>query len=215
MAEKRKPKQFIVSPVGRLGYSHIFKPDPHPEFGGDYKVKLILTDDEFAPLRARLDAKMDEVRALVAADPKLSKNKKYEINDYTHPVIDRDTDEEIPGQVELRFKRKGTYKDKKTGEIKPMSPPKVVDGLKNAIPKTVPIYGGSRVRVVFEAVPYVTPKSAGIALYMDTIQVAELAAGGSAGLAALDEIEDGFIVSGGAQADTDVDEAGDDDNVDF
>lgn len=193
MAEQRKPKHFIVTPIGRLGYSHLRTPDPHPEYGGDYKASMIFTEEEFAPLKAKLDAILEEVKAEVRANPAMKRNPKYEINSFWRPIVDKETGEALPGLVEVRFKRKATFKSKKTGQTEEMKPPNLVDGLKHPIPKGVKIFSGSRVRIVFEAVPYIKPKSAGVALYFDTVQVAELSNGGSDKLDMLDEIEDGYV----------------------
>lgn len=189
-----------VSSRGILQYPHLNKPDTKFD-KVVFKVSLITKsdDEKTQQLMAAVDDLMDQmakgdaqVLEIMGEEDKKRllaglKAKKAKPSDLP---IGYQTDEEgnETGNVVAKFKKNGTYKDAKTGQVKPTSLT-LVDAKKNPVKDAV--WSGSEGKISYSLMPWCNAKfEYGVKLAMNAAQILALRAGGSGG----DEFdeEDGY-----------------------
>ncbi len=195
MAEKRKKNPTFMSDKGTAVYPKLTAPDygtkDYPKEGGEYSVKLRMSKDEAEEMLDRKNKDgvtlrevheeairlgQEEFDKLPVANRK--KLKSLTENPIYTEVYDKET-EEPTGDVEFKFKRKasGTRKDGKKWEAKP----DLFDAKGRKLGKGVEIWGGSTLKVAYEASPYFVSGQgmAGVTLRLQAAQVIDLISGGS------------------------------------
>lgn len=188
------------TPVGIFKYCHLNKPDTKFSEVGDFSVTVVFDADE-EPVKRMLSAlKKAHAKAVEEAEEKWDEisvpNKKKLANKGITGVIalpfyedEYDENDQPTGNIMLRFKTKAQFKDRKTGR---MSEKVVtfVDGKGQVIPakKRPLVYGGTTGRVDFSNSAYFIPAqgTAGLSLYLNKVQIAQLVSAGGGGF---DEIE--------------------------
>jgi hypothetical protein len=176
-----KAKKFIATTgAGIAMYPWLTKPDTKFNAGGEYKLDLQMPREDAEALITKLEEIRDAafVEAVAAAKPQ--DKKKITKAEVFHEVYDDNGD--ATGDIFLRFKMKAmvTPKGKEPFEQKP----KGFDAGGKPWDEKKAVYGGSTLKVNFEAVPYGpdTNKKVGLTLRLRAFQVLELvsSSGGSA-----------------------------------
>lgn len=186
----------LVSPFGIASWPALNTPDEY-EGKKSWKVDLLLepgaeTDNFIEQLDAEYKSSVDAAKADIDANPTDGSGRKRKVeaaNPPFWPEVDRETNEET-GRMVVRFRSSAEYKDRRTGEMKPIRLP-LVDGLK--APMTETIGGGSLIRIVTDLFPYYINGKAGMSCRLAVVQVKELCNGFAAATDALDAIDDGFV----------------------
>lgn len=163
----------LTTPAGAAVWPKLTKPDFKFNPDGVYCTELRLSPEEAAPIQAKVQALFDEFYAQVCREKKNNKLKKADL-----PIKpDRDDDGNETGDLLLNFKLKAkiTTKEGRVIEKKPL----LVDSKgKTLDPEKVSIWGGSRIKVAFEARPYFVPAvGVGISFQLKGVQVLELVSG--------------------------------------
>lgn len=176
-----KPKKFIATTgAGIALYPWLTKPDTKFNPTGDYKVDLKMSREEAQPLIDKLSKIRDEAFAEAFAKAKPQDKKALSKVEVFHEVYDDNGDE--TGEVFFRFKLKAVVTPK--GKEAFTQEPKGFDAGGKPWDAKKAVYGGSTIKVNFEAVPYVSAKDkeVGVTLRLRAFQVIELvsSAGGSA-----------------------------------
>lgn len=153
-----------VTPVGTLQYPYLTKPDTEFDAKGEYKVKLVLPEDEAQAIISELEALIDKenkerAKAAGKKSMKLSANKPWK------------TDEDT-GDIILSFKLKATGTNRATGEEFTQKP-KVVDA--KGTPFEGAIGNGSKGKVAFVPAVYFNPSAGlGVTLRLKAVKITEL-----------------------------------------
>lgn len=201
----RKKNPTFMSPKGTSVYPKLNAPDygteDFPKPDGEYSTKLRMSKEEaeafvnkkvkqkdgsLVSLRDLHDQAMASAQEQFdeldkAAKKKLEQKKITEVT--AHPlyqeVFDKETGDET-GDVEFKFKKKASGTNKKTGK-KWESRPDLFDAKGNKLGKNVNIWGGSTLKVNFEAAPFLVNGTwtAGVSLYLNAAQVIDLVTNGS------------------------------------
>lgn len=182
----------LITPAGIAVYPHLNAPDTKFNPDGDYRTGLRLAK---ADAQALLD-KLTEI-AEAGYQEACKEQKKPKLKRADLPIKDEtDEDGNETGFVVINFKAKAKLKDrsgkvfdKKIGLFDAKG--KAVDPAKNAI------WGGSKIKVAFDAVPFYVPAlGAGLSLRLKGVQILELVSGGAGSAESLGfQKEDGFEVS--------------------
>lgn len=190
MTTKKEYLPTMSTPVGVLGFAHLAKPDTKFKAEGEYSAKLVLDEETDGAFLAKLrDLYEAEFAKAVAENPK----KKLKRCDLIKDVVDRDTDDVVPGKAELRFGKPGKTKQK-DGTMKPVPPRPIYDAAGKPT-KVVP-YSGSRVKIIFSPSAWVNAKGEfGIKLYLDAVKIIGLSNGGGRDLSQFLEPEDGYVAN--------------------
>lgn len=188
MADK-KPQNFKgTTPRGTFRYPALSKPDfgtkDYPKPDGEYKVGLILSEEDAQPLIKDLqpayDKAIEEAEAKFAELPVATRKKLKEVtkNDLYTIEYDKET-EEPTGNLIFNFKMKASGKNKK-GEAWNRKPAIFDAGARKPLVKVPEIWGGTIGKVSFEAVPYFVSGTgaAGLSLRLNAAQIIELRSGG-------------------------------------
>ncbi|OYY49055.1 MAG: hypothetical protein B7Y48_07665 [Methylophilales bacterium 28-44-11] len=192
MATEKKAKAVrYTSPKGVFVYPYLVKPDfGQGQFAnttGIYKVNLRLTEEEAAPMLAKLQPLFDA--AVQEGEQKFAglkvearkKLKSLTVTELFDVEYDKET-EEPTGTIVFKFSTKASGKNAK-GEAWNRSMP-LFSASGKAIKPTM-VGGGTIGKVSFEASPYFVPATgvAGLKLYLVGAQILELSEGGSGGSA--------------------------------
>lgn len=145
---------------------------------GKYSLEVVLDPDNNTAHAEYLDALVELSAELIGNLPK-GKQKKANLP-YAYEE-DKDTGERT-GYVILRPNT--------------TTKPAVVDAKKNPVSK--PVFGGSIVKVIVKPSLYDTGSNCGVKLYLNAVQVLQLASGG--GDASMFDEEDGYVDDGVATA---------------
>lgn len=180
MATKRRLEKF-TTPEGTAVFPQLTKPDTKFKAEGEYSAKIRLSEEDAAPMVAKIDALIEEAfqaekARLIAADKKAAaKTLKLADKPYKS-VLDSEGDE--TGEVEFSIKMKAQYTDKKTGEVVVLKP-QLFDAAKppKALPAGTQIWGGSRIKVAGEYNPFATAIGVGMSLRLKAVQVIKLVSG--------------------------------------
>jgi hypothetical protein len=202
MAEEKIPAIQITTPIGLAKFPHLINVDPHPDFGGDYGVKLLLETDsnECKQLIAQLEAARDTFRPLMEKREKIKDLTKEQ---YNWPVSEElDKEGNLTGMTEFACKSKGQFKRPDGTMVdRPhpliydaQQPPQKIEDAETVIGPKVPY--NSRIRLCWSVVPYYAKNRAfgyGITLYIKSTQIIELAQNGaSAEECGFDGVDGGY-----------------------
>jgi len=152
----------FTTPKGIAQYPWLSKPDTKFNEEGEYKVNLILSKKEAAPV-------IEQINAAFAENFKVQeKEHGKDIKTANPPYTDElDDDNKPTGNVIIKFKSKALY------------PPTIFDAKGNVM-KDSNIWGGSEIRVNGSIAPYyVKLIGAGIALRLRAVQVIQYVEGGT------------------------------------
>ena len=167
----------FTTPKGIAQYPWLSKPDTKFNEEGEYKVNLILSKKEAAPV-------IEQINAAFAENFKVQeKEHGKDIKTANPPYTDElDDDNKPTGNVIIKFKSKALYA------------PAIFDAKGNVM-KDSNIWGGSEIRVNGSIAPYyVKLIGAGIALRLRAVQVIQYVEGGtgSADRFGFEEVDGGF-----------------------
>lgn len=191
-----KKKIIKSTPVGIASFPWLTKPDTKFDAGGEYKTDLVFEPDDIEELSSELEEILDAYFDEEKANAKPQVAKKMTKVDIIKTVYD-DQGEET-GQVMLRFKQKKTIqgKDGKQYIMKVNG----FDAVGKPLPIGIAVYGGSRIKVNFEVVPYTSQKDkeCGLTLRLRAYKVIELnsGSGGTASSYGFGDKEDGYVGDG-------------------
>jgi hypothetical protein len=189
MAETKKKNPSFVSPKGAFRYPALLTPDygtkEYPKEDGEYKVVLILSEAEAAPLIEKLQPIFDEAisegqekfkELKVEARKKL---KELKVNDFYTVEYDKETEEET-GNLLFKFSMNASGKSKKDGKVWNRKPA-LFDSKGKPLVGVENIWGGTLGKVSFEAAPYFVAGTgiAGLKLRLNAAQIIELREGGN------------------------------------
>lgn len=180
MTEKKNRNPRYVTDVGVAIYPHLTKPDTKFNADGEYKVKLRLNPDSM--IRDVQGREVSDVQTflddmMLKAVEKARQENKGRIKEGDPPyTIDDET-----GDLLVNFKLKAVVRTKEGSTFS--QKPALFDAKGKPItPES--IWGGSKIKVSFEVVPYYTKiAGAGVTLRLRAVQVLELVTGGSGGSA--------------------------------
>jgi len=175
----------FTTPKGIAQYPWLSKPDTKFNEEGEYKVNLILTKKEAAPV-------IEQINAAFAENFKVQeKEHGKDIKTANPPYMDElDDDNKPTGNVIIKFKSKALYA------------PAIFDAKGNVM-KDSNIWGGSEIRVNGSIAPYyVKLIGAGVALRLRAVQVIQYVEGGtgSADRFGFEEVDGGFTQEPAAEA---------------
>lgn len=216
MAAQKLPKR--ITPAGVAQYPWLNKPDTKFKAEGEYKVTLILSDEDFnAPnpkwngmsIKELLDAEVEEALTVALEEAKPADKKKITSALPYEEDVDDAANETGNWKMTFKMKAKVTMKNGKSFTQQPI----IVDAKRKEM--TEPVFGGSVIKVSCQLVPYyiASTKKAGVSLRLIAVQVLELAERVSDG--GFDE-EEGFESSGveSAESKNDFEDDTDDDEAD-
>lgn len=187
----------LTTPVGLAKFPHLVSVDPHPSYGGDYTVQLLLDQDneEAQAFVAKLEALRDEMHKQMQAN----EGRKRPWNTPHFPVReDLNQDGDATGKYNIRLKSKGTFK---RGDEVIDRKLKFYDAKGQLIENPAQALGGevpmdSKIAARISVAPYNASGNFGISLRIDAVQVIEL--GQSASVATAEDC--GFGVHEGGFA---------------
>lgn len=186
MADKKQKLKQFITPKGVAVYPWLTKPDTKFNADGEYRVRLRVDGEAAQELIEALEA---EAEGSYQAALKENKGKKLKRADLPFKEVVDDEGNET-GEFEFNFKMKAKLTTKAGDVIE--QKPKLFDA-KGKETKASP-YGGSVIKVAFQAVPFYTSLiGAGISLRLRAVQIIELveSSGGNASSYGFDE-EDGY-----------------------
>ena len=98
----------LTTPVGIAKFPNLVSVDPHPEYGGDYSVQLLL--DNETPEAQEFVQKIEAIRDEMHKQMQANMGRKKPWNTPHFPVSDDlDQDGEESGNYNVRLKSKGSY----------------------------------------------------------------------------------------------------------
>lgn len=175
-------KQIFTSALGTAEpYAYLHKPDyGNEKFKNDrgvYKVQLTIPNSKCqSMIDAIVKCHEEDYAARVEefkANPPQTQRGKKPLKPYEGDLPFFENDD---GTTTFFFKSYGSFKDKKTGEVKPIIL-KVVDSKGKRIEDVPMITGGSKLKVKFSMIPYGwnTAVGASVKLQLEAVQLIELA----------------------------------------
>lgn len=171
MAQPKLP--MLKTPAGIAIYPHLNKPDTRFNPEGQYQVKLRIPSEEAKDLISAIDAVIDEeVAKAKKENPK--KAVKLATKPYAVALDDEgnETDEFI-----FSFKAKAVLSLKDGNKI-PVTV-KLFDAKGGVFPQEDTIWGGSKLKIAFNAAPFNTAMAGiGASLRIKAVQVIDLVTGG-------------------------------------
>ena len=155
-----------ISEIGEAIYPHLNKPDVRFSEAGEYKVTLKVAKSDATAMLKLYNSAIEDALKLAEQN-----HKGKGIKNAPKPFTEEDK------FVFFKFKMKATGVNQKTKE-KFSQIPQLFDAKKNPIPLSTIIWGGSKMRVAFNLVPYYTPMlGAGITARLKAVQVISLVEG--------------------------------------
>ena len=155
-----------ISEIGEAIYPHLNKPDVRFSEAGEYKVTLKVAKSDATAMLKLYNSAIEDALKLAEQN-----HKGKGIKNAPKPFTEEDN------YVFFKFKMKATGVNQKTKE-KFSQRPQLFDAKKNPIPLSTIIWGGSKMRVAFNLVPYYTPMlGAGITARLKAVQVISLVEG--------------------------------------
>ena len=155
-----------LSEIGEAIYPHLNKPDVRFSEAGEYKVTLKVAKSDATAMLKLYNSAIEDALKLAEQN-----HKGKGIKNAPKPFTEEDK------FVFFKFKMKATGVNQKTKE-KFSQRPQLFDAKKNPIPLSTIIWGGSKMRVAFNLVPYYTPMlGAGITARLKAVQVISLVEG--------------------------------------
>jgi hypothetical protein len=181
MADAKKPKPLLkgITPAGIAVFPWLSKPDTKFKAEGEYRLKLKLDGDEGKSLAAKIDAAYEQAITLMAAE-KEKKADKIKRADKPYK-LEEDKEGNETGAYLFTFKQKAQITLKSgpnAGQVKKISVDILGAGNK-PLSKDTPVFGGSIVKVAFEAWPFFTAVvGAGLTLRLNAVKVLTLVSSG-------------------------------------
>ena len=173
----KKKNEKYLTPVGTASYPYLVNPDTKFNPEGEYKVSLLLSESDAAPLIKLIDGKMEENFNAVkeeAKGPKAKKAVKMADPPYSN-VEDEEGDE--TGEIKINFKQRAVITRKKDKKKFPMTVSLFDAKGVQFFPKSY-VGGGSQIKVAFEIIPFYTKLiGAGVSLRLRAVQILELVEG--------------------------------------
>ena len=167
-----------ISEIGEAIYPHLNKPDVRFSEAGEYKVTLKVAKSDATAMLKLYNSAIEDALKLAEQN-----HKGKGIKNAPKPFTEEDN------FVFFKFKMKATGVNQKTKE-KFSQRPQLFDAKKNPIPLSTLIWGGSKLRVAYNLVPYYTPMlGAGITARLKAVQVISLVEGKDSNLF---DKEDGY-----------------------
>ena len=155
-----------ISEIGEAIYPHLNKPDVRFSEAGEYKVTLKVAKSDATEMLKLYNSAIEDALKLAEQN-----HKGKGIKNAPKPFTEEDN------YVFFKFKMKATGVNQKTKE-KFSQRPQLFDAKKNPIPLSTIIWGGSKMRVAYNLVPYYTPMlGAGVTARLKAVQVIELVEG--------------------------------------
>ena len=155
-----------ISEIGEAIYPHLNKPDVRFSEAGEYKVTLKVAKSDATAMLKLYNSAIEDALKLAEQN-----HKGKGIKNAPKPFTEEDK------FVFFKFKMKATGVNQKTKE-KFSQRPQLFDAKKNPIPLSTLIWGGTKMRVAYELVPYYAPMiGAGITARLKAVQVIELVEG--------------------------------------
>ena len=155
-----------ISEIGEAIYPHLNKPDVRFSEAGEYKVTLKVAKSDATAMLKLYNSAIEDALKLAEQN-----HKGKGIKNAPKPFTEEDK------FVFFKFKMKATGVNQKTKE-KFSQRPQLFDAKKNPIPLSTIIWGGSKMRVAYNLVPYYTPMlGAGITARLKAVQVISLVEG--------------------------------------
>ena len=155
-----------ISEIGEAIYPHLNKPDVRFSEAGEYKVTLKVAKSDATAMLKLYNSAIEDALKLAEQN-----HKGKGIKNAPKPFTEEDN------FVFFKFKMKATGVNQKTKE-KFSQRPQLFDAKKNPIPLSTLIWGGSKLRVAFNLVPYFTPMlGAGVTARLKAVQVISLVEG--------------------------------------
>ena len=155
-----------ISEIGEAIYPHLNKPDVRFSEAGEYKVTLKVAKSDATAMLKLYNSAIEDALKLAEQN-----HKGKGIKNAPKPFTEEDK------FVFFKFKMKATGVNQKTKE-KFSQRPQLFDAKKNPIPLSTLIWGGSKLRVAYNLVPYYTPMlGAGITARLKAVQVISLVEG--------------------------------------
>ena len=155
-----------ISEIGEAIYPHLNKPDVRFSEAGEYKVTLKVAKSDATAMLKLYNSAIEDALKLAEQN-----HKGKGIKNAPNPFTEEDK------FVFFKFKMKATGVNQKTKE-KFSQRPQLFDAKKNPIPLSTLIWGGSKMRVAYNLVPYYTPMlGAGITARLKAVQVISLVEG--------------------------------------
>ena len=155
-----------ISEIGEAIYPHLNKPDVRFSEAGEYKVTLKVAKSDATAMLKLYNSAIEDALKLAEQN-----HKGKGIKNAPKPFTEEND------YVFFKFKMKATGVNQKTKE-KFSQRPQLFDAKKNPIPLSTLIWGGTKMRVAYELVPYYAPMiGAGITARLKAVQVIELVEG--------------------------------------
>ena len=155
-----------ISEIGEAIYPHLNKPDVRFSEAGEYKVTLKVAKSDATAMLKLYNSAIEDALKLAEQN-----HKGKGIKNAPKPFTEEDK------FVFFKFKMKATGVNQKTKE-KFSQRPQLFDAKKNPIPLSTLIWGGSKIRVAYNLVPYYTPMlGAGVTARLKAVQVISLVEG--------------------------------------
>ena len=155
-----------ISEIGEAIYPHLNKPDVRFSEAGEYKVTLKVAKSDATAMLKLYNSAIEDALKLAEQN-----HKGKGIKNAPKPFTEEND------FVFFKFKMKATGVNQKTKE-KFSQRPQLFDAKKNPIPLSTLIWGGSKMRVAYNLVPYYTPMlGAGITARLKAVQVISLVEG--------------------------------------
>jgi len=155
-----------ISEIGEAIYPHLNKPDVRFSEAGEYKVTLKVAKSDATAMLKLYNSAIEDALKLAEQN-----HKGKGIKNAPKPFTEEND------YVFFKFKMKATGVNQKTKE-KFSQRPQLFDAKKNPIPLSTIIWGGSKMRVAYNLVPYYTPMlGAGVTARLKAVQVIELVEG--------------------------------------
>ena len=155
-----------ISEIGEAIYPHLNKPDVRFSEAGEYKVTLKVAKSDATEMLKLYNSAIEDALKLAEQN-----HKGKGIKNAPKPFTEEDK------FVFFKFKMKATGVNQKTKE-KFSQRPQLFDAKKNPVPLSTIIWGGSKMRVAYNLVPYYTPMlGAGVTARLKAVQVIELVEG--------------------------------------
>ena len=155
-----------ISEIGEAIFPHLNKPDVRFNEAGEFKVTLKVAKSDATAMLKLYNSAIEDALKLAEQN-----HKGKGIKNAPKPFTEEDN------FVFFKFKMKATGVNQKTKE-KFSQRPQLFDAKKNPIPLSTIIWGGSKMRVAFNLVPYYTPMlGAGITARLKAVQVISLVEG--------------------------------------
>ena len=155
-----------ISEIGEAIFPHLNKPDVRFNEAGEFKVTLKVAKSDATAMLKLYNSAIEDALKLAEQN-----HKGKGIKNAPKPFTEEDN------FVFFKFKMKATGVNQKTKE-KFSQRPQLFDAKKNPIPLSTLIWGGSKMRVAYNLVPYYTPMlGAGITARLKAVQVISLVEG--------------------------------------